>query len=123
MTSWHGVDHVQLCVPPGEDARERATAFYTEVLDLDPLDKPDSLEGTDSFWFAGDGVEIHLGPEPETERSRRHPALVVDELGPIRDRLENEGIEIGEEPAIPGRERFSFRDPFGNRIEVIEYDD
>ena len=123
MTDWQGVDHVQLCVPEGEDARDRATRFYTEVLDFDPLDKPDSLDGTDSFWFGAGGVEIHLGPEPETERSRRHPAFVVDELEPIRERLESEGIEIGSEPPIPGRERFSFRDPFGNRIECIEYQD
>ncbi|EMA39914.1 VOC family protein [Halococcus hamelinensis] len=123
MTDWQGVDHVQLCVPEGEDARGRATRFYTEVLGFDALDKPDSLDGTDSFWFGDGGVEIHLGPEAGTERSRRHPAFVVDDLEPIRDRLEDEGIETRTEPPIPGRERFSFRDPFGNRIECIEYED
>ena len=123
MTSWEGIDHVQLCVPSGEDTRARATAFYTEVLGFETLCKPDSLAGTDSFWFASGGVEVHLGPEDGTGQSRRHPAFVVDDLEPVRARLEDDGIEISSEPTIPGRTRFSFRDPFGNRIELIEYDD
>lgn len=36
------------------------------------------------------------------------------------ERLAGEGVEIVEAVPIPGYDRFELRDPFGNRIELIE---
>ena len=52
--------------------------------------------------------------------SQRHPAFEVDNLEEARALLENHGIAIKNDSKIPDRNRFSFRDPFGNRIELIE---
>ncbi|MDQ3818270.1 MAG: glyoxalase, partial [Acidobacteriota bacterium] len=34
--------------------------------------------------------------------------------------LTEHNVELREEPAVPGVNRFSFFDPFGNRIELME---
>jgi hypothetical protein len=45
----------------------------------------------------------------------------VTNLNPVRVHLIQNGIEIKEEKPVPGRNRFSFYDPFGNRIELLEF--
>src|ERR671928_93717 len=44
------------------------------------------------------------------------PRLVVDDKEAARRALEEAGVEI-----LPGR-RLDFLDPFGNRIEIVQYD-
>lgn len=123
MTTWEQIDHVMLPVPEGEKAMSQAVEFYGEVLDFDKIEKPYTDRKSDTVWFGGEGIEIHLGPEPDNEtRSRRHPAFEVDDLTDVQERLEAADIDLVEEPTIPGRTRFSFRDPFGNRIEILTYE-
>ena len=50
----------------------------------------------------------------------QHLCLVVDDLTAVRRALESAAIEIGEEPEIAFRPRFSLQDPFGNKIEITE---
>ncbi len=52
--------------------------------------------------------------------SKRHPAFEVENLGEVRAYFEQSGVRIKDEPTVPGFERFSFYDPFGNRIELLE---
>jgi len=118
MIQWRRIDHVQVTIPPGEV--DAAREFYGEVLGLTPIDQPDSFGDTDSLWYRAGDVEIHLGVEASDEGSRRHPAFEIANVAAARDRLESRGIETFDEPRIPGRERFSFRDPFGNRIELLQ---
>jgi hypothetical protein len=47
----------------------------------------------------------------------RHFGLVVDDKEAVRRALEEAGVEI-----LPGR-RLDFRDPWGNRVEVVDYRD
>ena len=42
----------------------------------------------------------------------------ADDVDAARRHLTAAGVEIGDEPPIPGRPRFTCRDPFGNLIEV-----
>ena len=53
-------------------------------------------------------------------KSKRHPAFEVEELERIREYLQQNRVEIKEEPVVPGLKRFSFFDPFDNRIEFME---
>ena len=46
----------------------------------------------------------------------RHFGLVVDDKERVRRALEDAGIEV-----FPGR-RLDFLDPWGNRVEVVQYD-
>jgi hypothetical protein len=37
-----------------------------------------------------------------------------------RKKIEEAGLPIKDQPKIPGYDRFHFRDPFGNNIELIQ---
>ena len=47
-------------------------------------------------------------------------AYAVTDLAGWRARLTEAGVEILDGVPIPGYERFEFRDPFGNRFELIQ---
>ena len=110
------LNHVQLTYPPGEE--QRAEAFYGAVLGLRRLEKPASLTHA-GFWFGAGEAQIHLRPEEPGPTSARHPAFEVADLGVAREDLERAGIVCRKEADVPGWQRFSFRDPFGNRIEIM----
>jgi catechol 2,3-dioxygenase-like lactoylglutathione lyase family enzyme len=114
-----GFHHVQLAMPTGEEAR--AEAFYSGVLGLENVEKPDSLRGRGGCWFRGPGVEVHLGVEEPFRPARKaHPAFLVAGLDALRARIEGAGMEVDEQPPLPGYRRFHTFDPFGNRLEVLE---
>ena len=45
--------------------------------------------------------------------------MVVEKIDEVRAFLVQKGITLKEEPNIPDRKRFSFLDPWGNRIELL----
>ena len=110
------IDHVQLCIPKGKE--DEARAFYTDIIGLQEIPKPASLMPNGGLWYQLPGAELHLGIEPEM-RTRRHPAFEVTDVAAARNLLEDK-VEIVEEPYIPGRTRFAFIDPFGNKIELLQ---
>lgn len=110
-----GIAHVQVAIPPGgEDA---ARAFYGALLGLEEIEKPASLNGRGGAWFICGPQQLHCGVEAEIAVTRRHPALLTDDLDGLRDRLNSAGIVIEEQPVVPGWRRFHAIDPFGNRLE------
>lgn len=82
----------------------------------------DLSEGDTMYVKRLDHVQICIptGVEAGRNRSKRHPAFKVVGLNSWRDHLQRHGVRIQEETAIPGVNRFSFRDPFDNRIEFLE---
>ncbi len=112
--------HVQITVPVG--AEEQARAFYCGTLNLPEIPKPPSFEGRGGFWLELGGQEIHVGTEGGFDRlsTKVHLAYQVENLAAWRVRLEDAGCKILESIALPGFERFETRDPFGNRLELIE---
>ncbi len=120
MIDWYRVDHVQLPVPPETEADARE--FYGSLLGFEEIPKPMSLRSNGGLWFRAGDVELHLGVEEPARRSKRHPAFEVGAIDEARSHLEANGVETRDEKRIPGRERFSFRDPFGNRIELLAYE-
>jgi catechol 2,3-dioxygenase-like lactoylglutathione lyase family enzyme len=119
MIDWRRLDHVQFPIPPGSEAEARE--FYGGVLGLDEIPKPDSLRANGGLWFRAGDVELHLGVEAvESPPSKRHSAFEVGNLDHARAQLAANGVAVDDETAIPGRDRFSFRDPFGNRLELLQ---
>ena len=53
-------------------------------------------------------------------RSRRHPALLTDELEQLRHRVDAAGFPIRTDADLPGYARFYTEDPFGNRLELLQ---
>ena len=122
------IDHVQITIPKGSE--DEAREFYSDLLGLEEIEKPDSLKASGGVWFKIPGAELHLGvenpsltlPEGEGKPSKRHPAFEIKNLNAVKKHLIENNVKIKEEIPISGRKRFSFYDPFGNRIELLEYD-
>src|ERR1700704_5545310 len=112
-------DHINICVAP-EDL-EAARKFYADVFGLEPTPRPDHIFITPGYWFIIGDIQLHIGVEPPVGRTFRHTAFEVIDLAAARKYLEANGISIAEEPIIEGRDRFTFLDPFGNRMELLEY--
>ncbi|WP_426242211.1 VOC family protein [Nocardioides sp. LHG3406-4] len=119
--------HVQVAIPPGgeDDARR----FYADGLGLTEVEKPADLRGRGGAWFrayddhGGVAAEIHVGVEdPFTPARKAHPALVVDRLDAIAERLAGLGFDVdrSQEHTFEGHRRIHTFDAHGNRVEVLE---
>jgi catechol 2,3-dioxygenase-like lactoylglutathione lyase family enzyme len=112
--------HVQITVPRG--AEDAARAFYCDVLGLREVKKADALVARGGFWMRCGDLQVHVGVEDGVERSatKAHVAYQVDDLEAMRSRLIAVGVEPLEGIPIPGMSRFEIRDPFGNRVELLQ---
>lgn len=112
--------HAQLTIPQGTEAEGRE--FYCDFLGLPEIEKPASLQGRGGFWVQVGQQQLHIGTEAGVERlaTKAHLAYQVTDLAVWRSRLEARGISVQEGIPIPGYTRFEFRDPFGNRVELIQ---
>jgi catechol 2,3-dioxygenase-like lactoylglutathione lyase family enzyme len=110
--------HVQICIPTGEE--EKARSFYSDILNLEEIEKPQALKANGGLWYQIGDIELHIGTEPYIENSKRHPAFEISNLYDVKRYLESRQVKMKEEIQIHGMRRFSFYDPFNNRIELIE---
>lgn len=117
MSDILGVNHVQVNVPSAD--LERARAFYLNFLGLKEIARPPVFKSRGTWMNAG-SFEVHIGVEDGVERrTRAHIAYEVADISAWRSRISAAGYAIVEQPVIPGYDRFHFRDPFGNNIEII----
>ncbi|MFS0575664.1 VOC family protein [Sporosarcina sp. 179-K 3D1 HS] len=115
-----GIDHIQFAAPAGTE--EQARQFYGELLGLEEIPKPKNLIGRGGCWFRCGLQEVHIGIQQDFIPAKKaHPGFSVDALDELKTRLEQAGYVISEEPPIDGRSRFFTHDPFGNRIEFLEF--
>ncbi|WP_010302344.1 VOC family protein [Kurthia senegalensis] len=114
------IHHAQITIPKGAEAAGKA--FYCGVLGLLEKEKPESLQGRGGFWLQVGDREVHVGTEDDFDRltTKAHIAYEVTDIDHWRQTLEAHEIEPIEGIPIPGYERFEFRDPFGNRVEMIQ---
>lgn len=114
-----GLDHVQLAMPPGEEAMARA--FYSRVLGIPEVPKPAHLAARGGCWFETGALKVHLGVDTDFHPSRKaHPAFLVENLAALRTRLIAAGFPPEEGAPLEGYDRCYVHDPFGNRIELME---
>ncbi|MHA6252676.1 VOC family protein [Oceanobacillus sp. CAU 1775] len=115
-----GIHHAQITIPKGmEDA---ARDFYCGVLGLKKIEKPETLNGRGGFWLKVGELELHVGTEDSAERAntKAHVAYQVNDISYWKETLRKNNTEILTSIAIPSYDRFEFRDPFGNRVEMIQ---
>lgn len=113
------IDHVQLAMPPGQE--HAAYAFYRDCLGLTELPKPASLATRGGVWFGSGSVQLHLGVEADFRPAKKaHPAIRVESLDQLADRLVRSGWEVLFDENLPGYRRIYVADPFGNRLEFLE---
>jgi catechol 2,3-dioxygenase-like lactoylglutathione lyase family enzyme len=102
----------------GED---EATSFYQGVLGLTRVPKPPHLAARGGCWFEDGDVKVHLGVDADFRPARKaHPALLVDDLPALVQKLTEAGATIKDDEPLDGYERVYVDDPFGNRIELME---
>jgi catechol 2,3-dioxygenase-like lactoylglutathione lyase family enzyme len=103
-----GINHLVLEVGDLDEALD----FYGRIFEF-------SLRGRNphnAFIDLGDQfIQLRLGKTQEADGAR-HFGIVVDDRQLIRDALAEMGVELLERA-------LNFRDPWGNRIEVVPYDD
>ena len=115
-----GIDHVQLSMPPGGE--EQARAFYGEVLGLREVEKPAALAGRGGCWFANDrvvdpsrrGVRVQAAWRKLTRRCSSvtsTPPVPLSAWPGRRPRTMTAVLAVG---------RCYVRDPFGNRLELVD---
>ena len=91
---------------------EQALAFYGRLFDF----KLRSKDESSAFIDLGDQfIALQKGRNQPSDDGR-HFGLVVDDKDAVRRALADAGIE-----ALPGP-FLDFRDPWGNRIEIVGYD-
>ena len=110
----YGCNHVAIEV----DNVERAVAFYQDVFNLQKLDEGEG----DAFFKLGEHQFLAMFEveEMKPDRMRHFGIMVRDEaqLAEVREKITTKyGLKL-----IPGF-RCDFRDPFGNRIQVVDLHD
>ncbi len=115
-----GLDHVQLAIPPGGE--DLARKFFVDLLGFAEIEKPANLKAKGGAWFACGAHQLHVGiASPFEPATKAHPAILVKNLPAYRSYLESRGLRPRDEDPLPGAVRFYLDDPFGNRIEFLEW--
>jgi catechol 2,3-dioxygenase-like lactoylglutathione lyase family enzyme len=114
-----GIDHVQLTAPSG--CEPEARRFFTGLLRLEELEKPEPLRARGGVWFRVGGQQLHVGVEQAFAPARKaHPAFAVSGYDELLARLHGAGVPATDDASIPGVRRCYVADPWGNRIELVE---
>lgn len=113
------IDHVQVAAPKGEE--ETARAFYSGVLGMEEVEKPDVLKARGGAWFKSGNCHLHVGiEEPFIPAKKAHPAFAVEGYEELREHLASKSVRFQDDNDIPGVVRMYVFDPFGNRIELMK---
>ena len=92
---------------------EAALAFYAQIFDLE-VESEAGFPGMAFIDMGDQFIALSEGREHPPDQAR-HIGLVVDDKEAVRAALEKAGAEI-----LPTR-FLDFRDPWGNRIQVVQY--
>lgn len=114
-----GFDHVQVAIPRGGE--DRARTFYSGLLGLEEIPKPDAMTGRGGAWFQCGQLQLHLGvEEPFAPARKAHPALRICGYDELLVKLAAAGYRVVPDASLPGVRRSFVADPFGNRVELID---
>jgi lactoylglutathione lyase len=105
-----GINHIALEVGDIDEALE----FYGGLLSFELRGRVGSQM---AFLDAGDQFIALSAGRTQAADDARHFGVVVDDAGALRRSLVEAGVEI-----LPGR-GLDFRDPWGNRIQIVQYDE
>lgn len=112
------IDHAQVAMPAGEEARARS--FYRDLLGLPEQPKPPELAQRGGCWFESERVKVHCGVEtPFSPAKKAHIAFRVDDVTDLARRARAAGFKVVDDDRLPGHDRIYIYDPFGNRLEFL----
>lgn len=114
------LDHVQIAAPPGCEGAARE--FFSGLLGLSEVPKPDALRRRGGVWFALGTQALHVGVEEGFSPARKaHPGLRLEsyEFDAACARLRAAGRAVTADDVLPDDRRVYVDDPWGNRIELL----
>ncbi len=111
------IDHCTVIVTDVALARE----FYGQKLGLKEIAPPASFDFV-AVWYDLGGTYLHLLLKPVADTlSPRHFCLHVSDIQEARSYVASQGLPVEETVKINNADRFFVRDPFGNRIEILNW--
>jgi catechol 2,3-dioxygenase-like lactoylglutathione lyase family enzyme len=114
------IEHVQLAMPAGGE--QLARRFYGDLLGIPEIAKPPNLAKRGGCWFERGGLKLHLGVEADFRPARKaHVALLVEDLAALRRKLSAADVTVKDDEPLQGYHRVYVDDPFGNRLELMEF--
>ncbi|MCM3585984.1 glyoxalase [Mesobacillus maritimus] len=117
---FNDIDHIQLAAPKGKE--KEAREFFCGILRMEEIEKPVALKTNGGAWFKSGNVQIHVGiEEPFSPSKKAHPAFKIENLEGLKQHLTKHKILFIEDHLLPGANRIHIHDPFGNRIELLEW--
>ncbi|SDO03428.1 hypothetical protein SAMN04487897_107145 [Paenibacillus sp. yr247] len=120
--SFVGIDHIQLAAP--ENCEDEARTFFSELLGWTEIPKPENLRKRGGVWFKCGTHQVHIGVQKDfIPATKAHPAFHVHHLDELRNYLESNNLPVIHDDARveEGVKRFYLNDPFGNRLEFLEW--
>jgi catechol 2,3-dioxygenase-like lactoylglutathione lyase family enzyme len=116
MINYKRLDHILISIPVGKT--QEARTFYRDVMGLKEIH---GNHPKDAIWFDIADIQLHIREEELQTISDRHPAFEITDLDEAKSYFKQKGVTLSFSSDIDGRQRFFIRDPFGNRIEFLEY--
>ncbi|WP_245835699.1 VOC family protein [Virgibacillus ndiopensis] len=114
------IDHVQLAAPIGGE--NKAREFFQGLLGFEEVEKPEPLRKRGGVWFRSGSVHVHIGVESDFHPAKKaHPAFHVKNIEAMKEHLQAHDITFKVDDKLPGANRFYLNDPFGNRLEFLEW--
>lgn len=115
-----GIDHIQLAAPA--DCEKEARQFFGDILNLKEIPKPSNLAKRGGVWFELGNQQLHIGVQKEFSAAKKaHPAFEIENIENLKSQLQKKGIDVIEDNELENANRFFTSDPFGNRLEFIEW--
>lgn len=113
------LSHINVSMPKGGE--EKARSFYSGLLGLKEIPKPEPLRVRGGVWFDAGGLDVHVSVQESgwEADAQRHFGLDCADVEGLRAKLKAAGVETDDGRPAPWK-RFFLRDPFGNRIEIHE---
>lgn len=101
---------------------QTAKKFYAEILGFTEVEKPTELKKRGDCWFQNGKIQIHIDiEEPFLPAKKVHPAFEIRNLESLKDRFACYQVKWAEDGKLPGAARIYATDPFGNRLEFLEW--
>ena len=117
-----GIDHIQLAAPEGCESEARH--FFAGILGWVEIPKPEILRQRGGVWFQCGTHQVHIGVQKDfIPASKAHPAFHVQRIDELRAHLRQYNVHLIDDEARSdeGVKRFYVNDPFGNRLEFMEW--
>lgn len=116
-----GFNHLALSVSD----IEASTAFYRDILGLEPLEVPDDLKAIRSWFRFGGGQDLHLlagrtEPVADNGRNSSHYSLTIPDADEVEAFLIEKGLDYHRQQRFDDAWQIYISDPDGYVIELNE---